>query len=174
MEGKFQSVEEVFISIKFLLQQASINLSNKKPWTSQDEHILHMIEFPWTPVKVKQIRVVSWTKPIHNRIKLNVDGSSLGNLGQAGRGGVVQNDKGELISAFNIFFREATNNEVELRALIESLKICREPKLYHIDIKCTTIKAGFYCIHLRRASTTCRKNRFITACTKSTSLKFTQ
>lgn len=53
MEGKFQSVEDVFISIKFLLQQASINLSNKKPWTSQDEHILHMIEFPWTPVKVK-------------------------------------------------------------------------------------------------------------------------
>lgn len=52
--------------------------------------------------------MVSWTKRVHNRIKHNVDGSSLGNLGQAGRGGVVQNDKGELISAFSIFFREAT------------------------------------------------------------------
>lgn len=136
MEVKFESVEEVFLCFKFWLQQASINLSKTKLWTCQDEHVLRMLDIPRNSVKAKQIRLVSSTKPAHNRVKLNVEGSSLGNPGLSGEGGVVQNDKGELESAFSIFFREATNNEAKLRALIEGLKICRELEVYHIDIEC--------------------------------------
>lgn len=72
-------------------------------------------------------------------MKLNVDGSSLGNPGQAGGGGVIWNDKGKLVSAISIFFGEATNNKAELRALIEGLKICHELEVYHIDIECDSL-----------------------------------
>ncbi|CAI9763285.1 unnamed protein product [Fraxinus pennsylvanica] len=139
MEGKFESVEEVFLSIKFWLQLASINLSNTNIRTSQDEHVLRMLEIHRTPVKAKQIRVVSWTKPIHNRVKLNVDGSSLGNPGQAGGGGMIRNEKCELVSAFCTYFGEATNNEAELRAIIEGLRICRELEVYQLDIECDSL-----------------------------------
>lgn len=59
MEEKFESVEEVVLSFKFWLQQASINLSKTKLWTIQDEQVLQMLENPRNPVETKQIRVVS-------------------------------------------------------------------------------------------------------------------
>ncbi|CAI9763284.1 unnamed protein product [Fraxinus pennsylvanica] len=62
-------------------------------------------------------------------------GSSLGNPGQVGGGGVIRNEKDELVSAFCTYFGEATNNEAELRAIIEGLRICRELEVYHLDIE---------------------------------------
>ncbi|CAI9784431.1 unnamed protein product [Fraxinus pennsylvanica] len=86
--------------------------------------------------RTKQIRVVSWKKPHHNRVKLNVDGSSLGNPGQIGGGRLIKNERSELVSAFSSYFGEGTNNGAELRALIESLKLRSELGVNHIDIEC--------------------------------------
>lgn len=55
----------------------------------------------------------------------NVDGSSFGNPGQSGRDGVIRNDQGMVLAAFATSFGIVTNNEAELRAIIEVLDFVR-------------------------------------------------
>ncbi|XP_022861480.1 uncharacterized protein LOC111381868 [Olea europaea var. sylvestris] len=70
------------------------------------------------------------------RVKINVDGSSLGNPGQAGGEGMIRNDKGMVLAAFATNFGIASNNEAELRAIIEGLKLCQHIGCFHVDIEC--------------------------------------
>lgn len=42
----------------------------------------------------QQVRLVSWTFPGIGKFKLNTDGSSRGNSGQAGYGGVLREERG--------------------------------------------------------------------------------
>ncbi|KAK1587072.1 hypothetical protein Q3G72_009226 [Acer saccharum] len=44
--------------------------------------------------KQKKIQVLRWLKPALGRLKLNLDGSSLGNPGPAGGGGLLCNSSG--------------------------------------------------------------------------------
>ena len=52
-----------------------------------------MLIYQKTPSQlvVKQIR---WERPSHGWVKLNTDGSSLGNPGPAGGGGVIHDEEG--------------------------------------------------------------------------------
>lgn len=40
-------------------------------------------------------RLITWTPPPADFVKLNVDGSSVGNLGRYGVGGIFRNTHGE-------------------------------------------------------------------------------
>ena len=44
--------------------------------------------------------IVYWEKPEVNWFKLNIDRSSIGNLGKAGEGGLIRDHKGNWISRF--------------------------------------------------------------------------
>ena len=52
-----------------------------------------------------------------------VDGSSLGNPGEAGYGIRIQDDKGNVVKSFGRYIGKATNNVAEYSALISSLEI---------------------------------------------------
>ena len=43
---------------------------------------------------VKIVRPIQWSKPEASWLKLNTDGSSLGNPGLAGGGGLIRNEEG--------------------------------------------------------------------------------
>ncbi|KAJ1430141.1 hypothetical protein SESBI_07925 [Sesbania bispinosa] len=45
-------------------------------------------------------RWVKWIKPLGGEVALNVDGSSLGNLGLASFGGIFRDDTGEWLHAY--------------------------------------------------------------------------
>ncbi|KAK9275443.1 hypothetical protein L1049_022708 [Liquidambar formosana] len=50
----------------------------------------------------KQIRLVVWSFPSSGWVKLNIDGSSKGNLGASSRGGLIRDDAGQWIVGFGI------------------------------------------------------------------------
>ena len=56
-------------------------------------------------------------------LKLNLDGASRGNLGPAGYGGVIHNDKGDIVHIFSMYLGEAKNNEAKFSALEHGLRI---------------------------------------------------
>jgi ribonuclease HI len=63
---------------------------------------------------------------LHNKIKLYTDGGARGNPGPAGAGGVIKNEKGEIIKEFSRFLGVATNNQAEYQALISGLEKAAE------------------------------------------------
>lgn len=56
-------------------------------------------------------------------IKLNTDGSAIGNLGLAGAGGILRNHSGGWISSFSLHLGLASNNMAELAAVRQGLAI---------------------------------------------------
>eukprot|EP00253_Pinus_taeda_P003033 PITA_03033 len=58
-------------------------------------------------------------------LKLNTDGASKGNPREAGYGGVIRDDKGNLIVIFHSYLGSAINNMAELMVIEQSLEILR-------------------------------------------------
>ncbi|KAI3453546.1 hypothetical protein Pfo_010209 [Paulownia fortunei] len=67
------------------------------------------------PVQLRfvQIRRVHWHKPALGSFKLNTDGSSKGNPGQSGVGGILGDCQGNPLVAFQDFIGTASNKETE-------------------------------------------------------------
>ncbi|KAI9195836.1 hypothetical protein LWI28_018560 [Acer negundo] len=86
--------------------------------------------------KHKKIQVLRWLKLGLGRLKLNLDRSSLGNPGPAGGGGVLRGSVGNFIFGFSKSFGSCSNNEVELRAVVEGITICKHLGHDGIDIEC--------------------------------------
>lgn len=68
-------------------------------------------------------RWVRWLWPQIGAVKLNVDGSSKGNPGMAGFGGVIRGDQGRWIVGFQGSLGIAGNLEAELMALYHGLHL---------------------------------------------------
>ncbi|XP_077231884.1 uncharacterized protein LOC143864904 [Tasmannia lanceolata] len=62
-----------------------------------------------------------WANPPVGFSKLNFDGSSLGNPGPAGIGGVVMNSDGEVVQAYSGPIGVADSNEAEVRAAYQGI-----------------------------------------------------
>lgn len=71
----------------------------------------------------KGTRQVTWSSPPPDFVKINVDGSSLGNPGRSGFGGVIRNSHGEWIMGFSGFCGVTTNINSELMAIQVGLKL---------------------------------------------------
>lgn len=70
-----------------------------------------------------QTRRVCWHSSMEAGTILNVDGSSLGNPGRVGFGGVIQSSEGEWIAGFASFIGHSNNLHVELLAILNGLLI---------------------------------------------------
>ena len=58
------------------------------------------LNIPLSQIKLRPVTVVYWVKPSCDRFKLNIDGSSLGNPGSLGAGGVIRDFKGDMVLSF--------------------------------------------------------------------------
>ncbi|KAL3534930.1 hypothetical protein ACH5RR_003391 [Cinchona calisaya] len=67
---------------------------------------------------------IFWSPPIAGTLKLNVDGSTIGNPGLAGGGGLIRRPDGSLITSFVNAFGIKNNLEAEILSLIVGLKLC--------------------------------------------------
>ena len=65
-----------------------------------------------------------WCKPANGWVKLNTDGSSLGNPGQAGGGGLIRDEDGNWIVGIARKIGSTTSFLVELWALRDGLNLC--------------------------------------------------
>lgn len=67
---------------------------------------------------------IFWSMPRGSSLKLNIDGSSLGNPGSSGAGVVLRNQWGEVLSACAHFLGNHTNIFAETQALLLGLRLC--------------------------------------------------
>ncbi|KAF5473311.1 hypothetical protein F2P56_009932 [Juglans regia] len=70
------------------------------------------------------ISPITWKPPKPGWVKLNVDGCSLGNPGPSGAGGIIRDDKGDLICRFAEVSGHNSNNYAELMGLLHGLREC--------------------------------------------------
>ncbi|KAI9194953.1 hypothetical protein LWI28_010396 [Acer negundo] len=125
LEGKLESISDVWLSIKHWVQILSNSLIEERHWNYSDDRVLRNMEVQILLKKQKKIQVLRWLKPTLGRLKLNLDGSSLGNPSPAGGGGVLRDSSGNFIFGFSKFFGSCSNNETELQVVVEGLSICK-------------------------------------------------
>ena len=97
-------------------------------------------EFAYIGINAKQTSnrrqiAVSWCFPPPSWFKLNSDGSSLGNSGKAGGGGLIRNDRGEWLKGYARNVGYSTSVAVELWALHDGLRLCIALKLLAMIIE---------------------------------------
>lgn len=66
---------------------------------------------------------VSWYSPQFGTLKFNVDGDSQGKPGLAGIGGVLRNQKREVLFMYSKYIGIKDSNEAEVWAILEALCI---------------------------------------------------
>ncbi|KAL0294570.1 UNVERIFIED_CONTAM: putative ribonuclease H protein [Sesamum radiatum] len=69
-------------------------------------------------------QLLHWRKPPEGWYKLNTDGASKGNPGISGAGGILRDQLGKVIFAFQEPLGSATNTQAELSAIHRGLQIC--------------------------------------------------
>ena len=68
-------------------------------------------------ITIKLLRIIKWIVPSEPFIKLNTDGSSLGNPGLAGARGILRDFSGNWVSGFSLRLGLASNNIAKLWAI---------------------------------------------------------
>ncbi|XP_077252720.1 uncharacterized protein LOC143892159 [Tasmannia lanceolata] len=79
----------------------------------------------WSIIWDKTIRTKpqpKWKAPPAGWLKLNFDGSSIGNAGMAGIGGLIRDDKAAIIMSFSGLVGICDANEAEVRVLLFGLQ----------------------------------------------------
>ena len=67
---------------------------------------------------------IHWQRPPKNWVKLNTNGSSLGNPGLVGGGGLLHNTNGEWMKGFARATGVTTSATTELWALCDGIRLC--------------------------------------------------
>ena len=123
-------------------------------WLARNERIFHnqsssqpclvhkvvqLAIFIWLAL-LKQLkyvpRIIKWIAPLEPFIKLNIDGSSLGNLRLAGASGLLRNCSGSWVSGFSLNMGIASNNIAKLGAIRQDLILAWDLgfKFIHLEI----------------------------------------
>ncbi|XP_015170859.1 uncharacterized protein [Solanum tuberosum] len=84
---------------------------------------------------VLNINFIKWRKPPDNYLKLNTDGCSKGNPGEAGGGGILRDHQGNINMAFQTYFGNCSNNMAEGLAILKGLQWCVTNHLHNVIIK---------------------------------------
>ncbi|XP_042973032.1 uncharacterized protein LOC122304830 [Carya illinoinensis] len=134
-EGIKDSAITVWYNIKTWIAKVGEKLKVGKLLLSRDQKILTELNIPVKPPKRVILKLVRWTKLALGRLKLNVDGSSNGNLGSARAGGVLRDSKGELLMAFSVHLGTGTSNYAEVMSLIHGLRRIKMMGVAHIDLE---------------------------------------
>ncbi|XP_035545086.1 uncharacterized protein LOC109020946 [Juglans regia] len=135
MEGTFESIRSVWCSILYWVSWIALRLKKSKALSRRDEEILKNLQLPIKHTVPMAMKQVSWSRPKNGCFKLNVDGSSVGNPGPSGVGGVIRNDKGEFVCGFAKFTGHNTNNAVEVLGLPYGLRNVRDLDIHDVEIE---------------------------------------
>ncbi|KAG2689164.1 hypothetical protein I3760_09G127500 [Carya illinoinensis] len=101
-DGKVETAVSIWKGIKFWIRHI-LNVSMNSLTLSQwDGDILRRLDIPVLPPQPKKVNLVKWLRPQQGWVKLNTDGSSLGNLGSAGVGGFIRDASGQLCLAYSM------------------------------------------------------------------------
>ncbi|KAF5447640.1 hypothetical protein F2P56_033179 [Juglans regia] len=132
MEGYYDSVEAVWLSIKDWLRRMAETLSEKCRLSTTGQELLQAMEVPFKISSERSPRIIYWQRPPEGWVKLNVDGSCRGNPGPSGGGGLIRDRLGVVQVAFSVKFV----------LLPQKLNQCRQqspPPLMSLILWCTKV-----------------------------------
>ncbi|GLJ54199.1 hypothetical protein SUGI_1161990 [Cryptomeria japonica] len=92
-------------------------------------------QLPKLSVKKGNRKHIRWKAPPVGWLKLNFDGACRGNLKVFGFGAVIRKSEGKLLLGSYGAMGVTTNNEAEIQALLEGLKLCVTNKMTKIVIE---------------------------------------
>ncbi|KAL0463265.1 UNVERIFIED_CONTAM: putative ribonuclease H protein [Sesamum latifolium] len=124
-----------FIPIDKRLREKGLPIVSKCMCFRDSETIEHLflngplVREPFIP------KLVRWIPPIEGRWKLNSDGASKGNPGQAGAGGVVRDSCSRLILGFAEGLDIQTNVYAELFAIVKGLELAKDAGCTHLWVE---------------------------------------
>ncbi|GAV83710.1 RVT_3 domain-containing protein [Cephalotus follicularis] len=72
---------------------------------------------------LKPAQLVAWERPLSLFFKLNIDGSSKGNPGNLGAGGLIRDNSGNWVLGFTCFIGVCFSIQAKLWGLREGLKL---------------------------------------------------
>ncbi|KAF7833196.1 putative ribonuclease H protein At1g65750 family [Senna tora] len=84
---------------------------------------------------------IGWTKPVEGYVKLNTDGSSIGNPGPMGIGGIFRNSDGGWLLGFSSFVGIQSNMFAELNAIKHGLAIAVDRKISKLEVNSDCLEA---------------------------------
>lgn len=87
------------------------------------------------------VQLVRWTTPSVDQVALNVDGSSYGNPGRAGFGGLIRDHEGKWLIGFSGHINFADSLEVELLAILNGLSIAWNIGVRNVSCRSDCMKA---------------------------------
>ncbi|CDP11300.1 unnamed protein product [Coffea canephora] len=105
-------------------------------WMTRDDgELVHSdLLLRLTPRERMLPRLVVWEKPPDGCVKLNVDGSSLGNPGSSGAGEVLRDSGGSVLRGFSSFLGSRTNMEAEALALLEGMLLSTDFPFLQVEM----------------------------------------
>ncbi|KAL0345871.1 UNVERIFIED_CONTAM: putative ribonuclease H protein [Sesamum radiatum] len=98
----------------------------------------------------QQAIIVHWRTPQEGWYKLNTDGASKGNPGISDAGGILRDQFGRVIFAFQEPLGNTINTQAELRAIHRGLQICTDKGLHNIWIKIDAMVIIKLILHLNK------------------------
>nr|XP_027060692.1 uncharacterized protein LOC113687227 [Coffea arabica] len=140
-EGVVLTPPQVCWNVQTLLH----HLSQIRPFsrvTRDDGELVHSGLFlRLTSLKRVAPRWILWESPPEGFVKLNVDGSSLGNPGSSGAGGVFRDSGGNVLRGFSYFLGLRTNMEAEASALLEGMLLSTDFQSLQVEMDSQVLMA---------------------------------
>ena len=90
---------------------------------------------PTNGIRNQVTNLVKWVRPECGWMKLNTDGSALGNPGIAGGGGVIRDWAGNWVAGFSRKIGVATSLVAELWAIRDGLMLCIDRRLTMVEVE---------------------------------------
>ena len=110
---------------------------NQNLWSSITHATTEYIFRVGKPSKAmtKEVRRVRWMRPSNGWVKLNTDGSSLGNLGRASGSGLIRDANGGWIKGFTCNIGVFSSVDAERWALKDGLSLCLSVNISAVEIE---------------------------------------
>ncbi|GAA0168908.1 reverse transcriptase [Lithospermum erythrorhizon] len=135
---KFSSILQICQRVTSILTaNGRANMLQAKFW-SGDSYIASILGAHTSVKHRHRPALVSWSRPTKGNFKLNIDAAF--KEGQAGYGGILRNDQGQLVDARGIFGLCPSALEAEVEALLSIMKWCSIKGYSRMHIEVDTLQ----------------------------------
>lgn len=104
-----------------------------------------------------QVKYVSWSFPPDGWYKLNTDGASKGNQGEAGRGGLIKDDSVSWISGFVLKIGYCSTYNAEVWSILRGIQLALDLGIHRLLVESDSASAI-------ASISTCRDEAIVISC----------